>query len=193
MTPSPNTPDPPPPYTKTLSHPSPLSLGDHLAPPPSYSRARELSESDDTFLPLEMMNMEKIQEMDLEDLDEEEDTSDNNIEIPHCTISSNLRCANCLHRLHIWDRRFNLETWLFWCKCSFIICPCQIDTWNKIFQIGLAYCWLHLCRLFWFLKSASFLNLSLFLGPSLFLRLPQIGLSLFLELLSVFWSLFSRF
>merc|ERR1719320_441877 len=102
VTPSPNTPDPPPTYTKTLSHPSPLSLGDHLAPPPSYSRARELSESDDTFLPLEMMNMEKIQEMDIEDLEEEEeDTSDNNIEILHCTNSSNLRCSNCLHRLHI--------------------------------------------------------------------------------------------
>eukprot|EP00090_Calanus_glacialis_P002091 TRINITY_DN11564_c0_g1_i1.p1 TRINITY_DN11564_c0_g1~~TRINITY_DN11564_c0_g1_i1.p1 ORF type:complete len:132 (+),score=32.46 TRINITY_DN11564_c0_g1_i1:1-396(+) len=94
--------DPPPTYTKSLSLPSPLSLSDHLSPPPSYSRARELSESEDTFLPQEMFTMEDIKEMEVLEMEEEEqipESSDNNQADVRCTDPINLLCVNCLHRL----------------------------------------------------------------------------------------------
>jgi hypothetical protein len=94
--------DPPPTYTKSVSLPSPLSLSDHLSPPPSYSRARELSESEDTFLPQEIFALEEIKEMEVEDIEEDEqipESSDSNQPNVRCTDPINLLCINCLHRL----------------------------------------------------------------------------------------------
>ena len=93
--------DPPPPYTRSMTLPSPLSLSDHLAPPPSYSRARELSESEDTFLPPEMFTMDEIEEVELEDVDEEvtlRPSIDNQLNL-QCGEPNNLLCVNCLHSL----------------------------------------------------------------------------------------------
>merc|ERR1719186_622268 len=92
LTPAPRLVDPPPPYTSSISLSSPLSLSDHLSPPPSYSRARELSESEDTFLPQEMLAMEDIKE--IEDVEEEEATPEN-----INTRPLNILCVNCLHRI----------------------------------------------------------------------------------------------
>ena len=91
--------DPPPPYTKSLSLPSPLSLSDHLSPPPSYSRARELSESEDTFLPQEMFTLEDIKEVEIEEEEPIPEGRNNNQPGVYCTEPINLLCVNCLHTL----------------------------------------------------------------------------------------------
>ena len=90
-TPAPRLVDPPPPYTSSISLSSPWSLSDHLSPPPSYSRARELSESQGTFLPQVMLAMEDINDDDVE----EEEATPENINTRHL----NILCVNCLHRI----------------------------------------------------------------------------------------------